>query len=80
MQASTNGVFVNDVKIMEQPLEHGDVVQFGGAADIAVGTRFGGNAAHIRCTLCSTPVALTTHNPVNCSLPCASRFDGLAIT
>lgn len=49
MQASTNGVFVNDVKIDEHPLEHGDVVQFGGAADIAVGTRFDGSGSHIRC-------------------------------
>lgn len=48
-QASTNGVFVNDVKIQEHPLEHGDIVQFGGAADIAVGTRFDGAGSHIRC-------------------------------
>ncbi|CAM9905617.1 unnamed protein product, partial [Ectocarpus sp. 12 AP-2014] len=38
---STNGVFVNEFKVQEQRLRHGDVVQFGGAADIPVGTRFG---------------------------------------
>lgn len=39
---------MNEVKIDEQPLEHDDVVQFGGAADIPVGTRFGGTGSHIR--------------------------------
>lgn len=47
-QGSTNGVFVNGLKISEQPLKHGDMVQFGGAADIPVGTRFGGTGSHIR--------------------------------
>lgn len=47
-QDSTNGVFVNDFKVKEKHLEHGDVVQFGGAADIPVGTRFGGTGSHIR--------------------------------
>ena len=49
---STNGVFVNDIKIMEQALAHGDVVQFGGAADILVGARFDGSGSHIRCISC----------------------------
>ncbi|CAM9672408.1 unnamed protein product [Ectocarpus sp. 13 AM-2016] len=45
---STNGVFVNEFKVQEQRLRHGDVVQFGGAADIPVGTRFGGTGSRIR--------------------------------
>ncbi|CAM9209724.1 unnamed protein product [Ectocarpus fasciculatus] len=45
---STNGVFVNDIKVQEQRLRHEDVVQFGGAADIPVGTRFGGTGSRIR--------------------------------
>ncbi|CAN0458272.1 unnamed protein product, partial [Hapterophycus canaliculatus] len=48
VQGSTNGVFVNDFKVKEHTLGHGDVVQFGGAADIPVGTRFGGTGSHIR--------------------------------
>lgn len=55
VQGSTNGVFLNEVKILEQPLEHGDVVQFGGAADIPVGTRFGGSGNHIRCAVVTHP-------------------------
>ncbi|CAM9901175.1 unnamed protein product, partial [Choristocarpus tenellus] len=34
---STNGVFVNTVKISSRVLEDGDVVQFGGAAGVPVG-------------------------------------------
>ena len=49
MKNSTNGVFVNDIKILEQALAHYDIVQFGGAADILVGARFDGSGSHIRC-------------------------------
>ncbi|CAN0450078.1 unnamed protein product, partial [Ectocarpus sp. 8 AP-2014] len=49
-QGSTNGVFVNEFKVQEQRLRHGDVVQFGGAADIPVGTRFDGTGSRIRCS------------------------------
>ncbi|CAM9600198.1 unnamed protein product, partial [Laminaria digitata] len=45
---STNGVFVNDIKILEKTLVDSDVVQFGGAADIVVGARFDGSDSHIR--------------------------------
>lgn len=48
LQGSTNGVFVNDIKIVEKVLQDGDIVQFGGAADIPVGTRFGGSGSHVR--------------------------------
>lgn len=47
-QESTNGVFVNDFKVEVHALREGDVVQFGGAADIAVGTRFDGPGNHLR--------------------------------
>lgn len=60
LQGSTNGVFVNEIKIQEKALEHGDVVQFGGAADIPVGTRFGGTGSHIRCGVITHP---PTHPP-----------------
>lgn len=43
-------MFVNEFKVQEQRLKHGDVVQFGGAADIPVGTRFGGTESRIRCS------------------------------
>lgn len=48
VQGSMNGVFVNDFKVREHTLRHGDVVQFGGAADISIGTRFDGSGGHIR--------------------------------
>ncbi|CAM9342503.1 unnamed protein product, partial [Scytosiphon promiscuus] len=54
---STNGVFVNDFKVEEHRLKHGDVVQFGGAADIPVGTRFGGSGNHIRYRFYHEPAA-----------------------
>lgn len=66
-QDSTNGVFVNDFKIKEQHLEHGDVVQFGGAADIPVGTRFGGTGSHIRCAN-GPPYLAFVLPPLNCHL------------
>lgn len=48
-QNSTNGVFVNELRVQEKRLEHGDVVQFGGAAGVPVGTRFAGSESYIRC-------------------------------
>ncbi|CAB1118525.1 unnamed protein product [Ectocarpus sp. CCAP 1310/34] len=70
---STNGVFVNEFKVQEQRLRHGDVVQFGGAADIPVGTRFGGTGSRIRCSARSpTPNSKRRRGP-NPDAPATNR-------
>lgn len=49
VQASTNGIFINNFRVLEKGLQNGDVVQFGGAAGVPVGTEFAGNCCQVRC-------------------------------
>ncbi|CAM9309866.1 unnamed protein product, partial [Discosporangium mesarthrocarpum] len=45
---STNGIFVNNIKVTTKLLQEGDIVQFGGASGVPDGTFFTGNNHHIR--------------------------------
>lgn len=55
-QNSTNGIFVNNIRVLESNLQNGDIVQFGGAAGVPVGTVFAGDFCHIRCDVVTLSV------------------------
>lgn len=42
---------MNNIRVLESHLQNDDIVQFGGAAGVPIGTVFAGDFCHIRCDI-----------------------------